>query len=61
MSSCKVKDISCEDGICPDCNYQKYKLWLDKHLHCDQESWVCPDENDCPHNRDYPICWVDYE
>ena len=38
--------------------YAEYNLWLEKHLHCDQASWNCPDESDCPHNKCTPICWV---
>ena len=32
------KDISCEDGVCPDCNYKKYLEWVlySAHEHCDQ-------------------------
>ncbi|AUR86348.1 hypothetical protein NVP1084O_141 [Vibrio phage 1.084.O._10N.261.49.F5] len=41
-------NIACGDGICPVCNYEEYKEWLNSHGHCDQASWDCPDENNCP-------------
>ena len=55
---CNSRDTSCQDGICPECNFHNYKAWLESHLHCDEGSWNCPDEEDCPHNRGYPISWV---
>lgn len=41
-------DISCEDGLCPVCNYNEYLEWLTDHGHCEQPTWDCPDEDDCP-------------
>lgn len=43
------KDIGCGDGVCTDCNWYQYQLWTKAHAHCDQVSWDCPDEQDCPY------------
>ena len=53
INKCTVPqpDIACQDGVCPDCNYYKYQLWLSDHGHCDQASWECPDEEDCPYKN----------
>lgn len=45
------EDIACQDGICPDCNFYEYQLWLVRHLYCDTGSWDCPDPDDCPHKK----------
>lgn len=50
-NKCENRDISCEDGVCPDCNYYEYQLWIQAHAHCDQGSWDCPDPEDCPHKK----------
>lgn len=46
--TCDGTDIFCQDGLCPDCNYDKYVTWITDHTHCDTGSWDCPDEEDCP-------------
>lgn len=43
------RDIGCSDGVCPDCNWYEYQLWMEAHAHCDEPTWDCPDEEDCPH------------
>ena len=48
----------CNCGGCDDCIYYEYQSWLEEHLHCDQESWTCPNELDCPYRSSSPICWV---
>lgn len=45
------EDMACQDGICPDCNYYEYQLWMEAHAHCDYDTWDCPDPEDCPHNK----------
>lgn len=57
INNCKLegKDIGCEYGCCPDCNYYDYLCWLKDHLYCNVGA-DCPDENDCPHRMEVP--WV---
>lgn len=34
-------------------DYDDYQEWLTAHGHCDQGSWDCPDEEDCPHKSSH--------
>lgn len=47
-TSCSGEDIFCQDGVCPDCNYKEYQEWVSDHACCNEDTWDCPDENDCP-------------
>ena len=50
-NKCKIRDIACEDGCCPDCNYYNFQIWQESHAHCTLASFDCPDPDDCPHER----------
>lgn len=51
INKCTNLDISCEDSVCPDCNWYNFQLWQESHAHCDQPSFDCPDTDDCPYKK----------
>ncbi len=36
-------------------DYNDYQEWLSSHGHCDQASWECPDEEDCPYKNGHIV------
>ena len=48
---CDGQDISCQDGVCPVCNWKEYSEWKSLHKICDRFPYECPDKVNCFHNK----------